>query len=228
MVFVIEYDSITSCLRHHSSQRPKSATAADAVKKMNATMHVSSATNRVGTEKKKFQKWQKGVSFDNFLNFFSFLGNFQVPIRKPSTTLVSMRVSMEFVMHSITSKQEDVRRRERKKERVSIRVVDLLIDVDSRCVLFGKSLLESGTLGSKGNVQVNKKKRETSSLLLLTLLPFLLLGSTTFLSSSFLLLFFFFFFIFLVSFLTSLPLCFSRLHSLRSCLTASSLPIFLR
>ncbi len=34
------------------------------------------------------------------------------------------------------------------------------IDMDSRCVLFCKSLLESGTLGSKGNVQVRIKKKK--------------------------------------------------------------------
>ena len=85
-------------------QKPKSKTAAAAVKVMNSGLNITSYENRVGPETERF--------FDD--EFFDKLNG---------------------VANALDN-------------------VDARIYMDRRCVYYRKPLLESGTLGTKGNVQV--------------------------------------------------------------------------
>jgi ubiquitin-activating enzyme E1 len=85
-------------------QKPKSKTAAAAVKVMNPGLNITSFENRVGPETERF--------FDD--EFFDKLNG---------------------VANALDN-------------------VDARIYMDRRCVYYRKPLLESGTLGTKGNVQV--------------------------------------------------------------------------
>ncbi|KAL1141009.1 hypothetical protein AAG570_000935 [Ranatra chinensis] len=90
--------------RPHDVQRPKSATAAKVIKKMNPLMNIVSHENRVGPETEKVYD---DVFFENLDGVANALDN-----------------------------------------------VDARIYMDRRCVYYRKPLLESGTLGTKGNSQV--------------------------------------------------------------------------
>lgn len=90
--------------RSQDVQRPKSNTAAAAVKVMNPQTNVTSFESRVGPETEHF--------FDD--EFFS---------------------KLDGVANALDN-------------------VDARIYMDRRCVYYRKPLLESGTLGTKGNVQV--------------------------------------------------------------------------
>ena len=85
-------------------QKPKSKTAAAAIKVMNPNANVTSFENRVGPETEQF--------FDD--EFFA---------------------KLDGVANALDN-------------------VDARIYMDRRCVYYRKPLLESGTLGTKGNVQV--------------------------------------------------------------------------
>ena len=85
-------------------QKPKSQTAAQAVKKMNPGVNVTAYESRVGQETERF--------FDD--DFFA---------------------GLDGVSNALDN-------------------VDARIYMDRRCVYYRKPLLESGTLGTKGNVQV--------------------------------------------------------------------------
>ncbi|KAK9503585.1 hypothetical protein O3M35_010114 [Rhynocoris fuscipes] len=90
--------------RPHDVQKPKSATACDAVKRMNPFINVIPHENRVGPETEK-------VYDDNFFE------------------------KLDGVANALDN-------------------VDARIYMDRRCVYYRKPLLESGTLGTKGNTQV--------------------------------------------------------------------------
>ncbi|KAJ1531032.1 hypothetical protein ONE63_005862 [Megalurothrips usitatus] len=90
--------------RPHDVQRPKSATAARVIKRMNPAMNVVAHENRVGPES---EKTYDDTFFDNLDGVANALDN-----------------------------------------------VDARIYMDRRCVYYRKPLLESGTLGTKGNTQV--------------------------------------------------------------------------
>nr|BAN21049.1 ubiquitin-activating enzyme E1 [Riptortus pedestris] len=90
--------------RTHDVQKPKSATAAKAIKKMNPLMNVIAHENRVGPETEK--------TYDDA--FFE---------------------DLDGVANALDN-------------------VDARIYMDRRCVYYRKPLLESGTLGTKGNTQV--------------------------------------------------------------------------
>ncbi|XP_057365163.1 ubiquitin-like modifier-activating enzyme 1 [Daphnia carinata] len=90
--------------RSHDVQKPKSSSAAAAVKVMNPYANVTAFENRVGPETEQF--------FDD--DFFS---------------------KLDGVANALDN-------------------VDARIYMDRRCVYYRKPLLESGTLGTKGNVQV--------------------------------------------------------------------------
>lgn len=90
--------------RPHDVQKPKSATAAKAIKKMNPLMNVIAHENRVGPETEK-------VYDDAFFE------------------------DLDGVANALDN-------------------VDARIYMDRRCVYYRKPLLESGTLGTKGNTQV--------------------------------------------------------------------------
>lgn len=85
-------------------QKPKSSTAAAAVKAMNPNVNITAFENRVCPETENFFD-------DDFFNKLSGVAN-------------------------------------------ALDNVDARIYMDRRCVYYRKSLLESGTLGTKGNVQV--------------------------------------------------------------------------
>lgn len=90
--------------RPHDVQKPKSGTAARAIKRMNPSMNVVSHENRVGPETEK-------VYDDEFFE------------------------ELDGVANALDN-------------------VDARIYMDRRCVYYRKPLLESGTLGTKGNTQV--------------------------------------------------------------------------
>merc|ERR1712137_1280384 len=85
-------------------QKPKSRTAAAAVKVMNPQLNITAYENRVGPETERF--------FDD--EFFN---------------------KLDGVANALDN-------------------VEARVYMDRRCVYYNKSLLESGTLGTKGNVQV--------------------------------------------------------------------------
>lgn len=90
--------------RPHDVQRPKSATAAKAIRKMNPDVNVVAHENRVGPDT---EKSYDDAFFDNLDGVANALDN-----------------------------------------------VEARIYMDRRCVYYRKPLLESGTLGTKGNTQV--------------------------------------------------------------------------
>ncbi|XP_060520224.1 ubiquitin-like modifier-activating enzyme 1 [Cylas formicarius] len=90
--------------RPHDVQKPKSATAAKAIKKMNSQVNILSHENRVGPE-------TESVYNDAFFE------------------------NLDGVANALDN-------------------VDARIYMDRRCVYYRKPLLESGTLGTKGNTQV--------------------------------------------------------------------------
>lgn len=90
--------------RPHDVQKPKSTTAAKAVKKMNPQVNVVSHENRVGPE-------TENVYDDTFFE------------------------NLDGVANALDN-------------------IDARIYMDRRCVYYRKPLLESGTLGTKGNTQV--------------------------------------------------------------------------
>ncbi|CAH1403946.1 unnamed protein product [Nezara viridula] len=90
--------------RPHDVQKPKAATAAKAIKKMNPLMNVIAHENRVGPETEK-------VYDDAFFE------------------------DLDGVANALDN-------------------VDARIYMDRRCVYYRKPLLESGTLGTKGNTQI--------------------------------------------------------------------------
>ncbi|KAK3930977.1 Ubiquitin-like modifier-activating enzyme 1 [Frankliniella fusca] len=90
--------------RPHDVQRPKSATAARVIRRMNPSMNVVAHENRVGPESEK--------TYDD--TFFE---------------------NLDGVANALDN-------------------VDARIYMDRRCVYYRKPLLESGTLGTKGNTQV--------------------------------------------------------------------------
>lgn len=90
--------------RPHDVQRPKSAVAAKAIKKMNPAVNIISHENRVGPETEK--------TYDDA--FFE---------------------DLDGVANALDN-------------------VDARVYMDRRCVYYRKPLLESGTLGTKGNTQV--------------------------------------------------------------------------
>jgi len=110
-VFVTDMDLIEKSnlnrqflFRPWDVQKPKSRTAAQAVKVMNPKMNITSFENRVGPETERF--------FDD--DFFN---------------------KLDGVANALDN-------------------VEARVYMDRRCVFYNKSLLESGTLGTKGNVQV--------------------------------------------------------------------------
>ena len=90
--------------RSHDVQKPKSSSAAAAVKVMNPQVNIKAFENRAGPESEQF--------FDD--DFFAKLDGVAIAFDN----------------------------------------VDARIYMDRRCVYYHKPLLESGTLGTKGNVQV--------------------------------------------------------------------------
>ena len=91
--------------RPHDVQQPKSRVAAQAVKRMNGDIKVTSHENRVGPETERFYD-------DTFFNRLDGVAN-------------------------------------------ALDNIDARIYMDRRCVYYRKPLLESGTLGTLGNIQVS-------------------------------------------------------------------------
>lgn len=110
-VFVTDMDIIEKSnlnrqflFRSWDIQKPKSTTAANAVKKMNPAMNIEPHQNRVGPE-------TEGLYNDTFFE------------------------NLDGVCNALDN-------------------VDARLYMDRRCVYYRKPLLESGTLGTKGNIQV--------------------------------------------------------------------------
>jgi len=110
----------------------KSEVAANAAKKMNADMKIHAWTNKVGpeTESTFNDDFWRGLS-----GVCNALDNVQARLyvdRFVLTLLLLLLLLLLFFFLTML----------------------LLILLFSRCVFYGKSLLESGTLGTKGNTQV--------------------------------------------------------------------------